>query len=77
MRYAGGGHQATQQENSRWEGRVRQVESLDRNGLSVKSTQHTWQKDQQGCAEAGKVGKQLRMVHFSWGDVIGDHVVGA
>ena len=28
VRYAGGGHLATQQEHSRWEGRVRQVESL-------------------------------------------------
>ncbi|CAK9064940.1 unnamed protein product [Durusdinium trenchii] len=30
VRYAGGGHQATQQENSRWEGRVRQVEKVVR-----------------------------------------------
>lgn len=30
VRYAGGGHQATQQENSRWEGRVRQVEKAVR-----------------------------------------------
>ena len=30
VRYAGGGHQATQQENCRWEGRVKQVEPLGR-----------------------------------------------